>query len=323
MTFEWTPLAITGVSEWAELLAAVEAEDGTGEHHSQDDLVDELGLALLDLEDGTRAVWDGDRMVAFGAVYARQAADPVHLMRLWCAVHPDYRRRGLGGRLVDWAVQAARVIHERRFPGLPLELHAYVNDRNRWAGAVVTAAGLTPIRFFYDMGRGLDDPLPVGVMPEGLRVVPYAEDLDETAMRVRNEAFVDHWGSVPHTRESWRSMVVGAGAFSPEDSFVVQEESGRGVGLLITHYFEAETEITGVREAWIQIIGTLREWRGRGVAGALLAHALTEFRARGYHRAGLGVDVANSTGALGVYTRAGFEVKQRTTAYGIELSPGG
>ncbi|MEV8634780.1 GNAT family N-acetyltransferase [Streptosporangium sp. NPDC051023] len=322
MTFEWTPLAVKDVGKWAELLAAVEAEDRTGDNYSQDDLADDLGLPALDLAEGTGAVWDGDRLVAFGAVYARPVAEPAHRMRLWCAVHPEYRHRGLGGQLMSWAARAARTVHERRFPGFPLELHTQVDDHNEWAKAAVTAAGLMPRRSFYGMRRDLGRPLPTSVMPGGLKVVPYTEDLDEVAVEVRNAAFTDHWGSVPHTQESWRDLIIGT-SFSREDSFVVQEESGRSVGLLITHYYEADSEVTGIREAWIQIIATLRDWRGRGVASGLLAHALAEFRARGYQRAGLGVDADNSTGALGVYVRAGFEVDRSATAYVAELSPGG
>ncbi|GHH65287.1 hypothetical protein GCM10017673_09120 [Streptosporangium violaceochromogenes] len=59
------------------------------------------------------------------------------------------------------------------------------------------------------------------------------------------------------------------------------------------------------------------------MASALLAHALAEFRAQGYHRAGLSVDAGNTTGALKVYTRAGFAVERRVTAYVPSIGEGG
>lgn len=94
------------------------------------------------------------------------------------------------------------------------------------------------------------------------------------------------------------------------------------MGVLITHVFEARNARREERQAWIQIVGTLKEWRGKGVAGALMAHALTVLARQGYHSAGLGVDVDNATGAVGVYTRAGFAITRRHTTYALPVVQG-
>ncbi|GGQ24783.1 GNAT family N-acetyltransferase [Streptosporangium pseudovulgare] len=320
MTLQWRPLTKDDVERWATLLAEVEKADRIGENYGAEDLTDDLDNPLLDLAEGTLAAWDGDRMVAFGLTACGSAADPAHRMHLWAAVHPEYRRRGLGRHVLDWAVRNTPVLHERRHPGRPLELHTGVFDGNEGATALMRTAGMAPSRWFFTMGRDLGTEIRPAALPAGLRIVPYRADLADAARGVRNAAFTDHWGSVPHTPESWERTIVGVHAFRPEDSYLVQDESGRGVAVLITHYYEADTQATGIREAWIQIIGTVREWRGKGVAGALLAHALGEFRARGYRRAALGVDADNPTGALGVYSRAGFEVENRTTTYVLRLA---
>ncbi|MGV9773262.1 GNAT family N-acetyltransferase [Streptosporangium sp. NPDC003464] len=319
MMFDWAPLTRDDAGSWAELLAEVERADRVGENYGAGDLADDLDNPLLDLAEGTLAAWDGDRMVAFGVTACRPTADPVHKMTLWGAVHPAYRRRGLGGHLLDWAVRTTPVLHGRRFPGRPLELHLHAFDSNEGAAALAVRKGMTPARWFYGMSRDLGVAPPAAVLPGGLEIVTCRGDLQEAAREVYNASFADHWGSTPHTPESWRRAVVGVRAFRPESSFLVRDRSGGSVAVLLTYYYEADTEATGVREAWIQIIGTLREWRGKGVAGALLAHALAEFRAQGYAKAGLGVDADNPTGALGVYTRAGFEVEQRTTTYTLPI----
>lgn len=317
MTFTWAPLTVDDVDRWAELLTAVEAEDKIGDNYGRSDLLQDL--ALVDPAEGACGVWDGGRLVAFGAAYAGSVADPGHIMRTWGAVHPAYRRRGLGGRLMNWTFQAARRVHEGLFPGRPLSLHVYVHDGNEWAGAVARAAGMLPTRTFYVMTRDLATPLPESHLPEGLKIIPYGDDLEEATREVRNATFADHWGSTPHTAESWRKKVVGLEAFSGKDSFVVQEESGRSVGILLAFYYAADSEVTGVREAWIQTVATLEDWRGRGVAGAMFAHALARFRSEGYGKAALAVDTGNATGALGVYRRAGFEVSRGATAYVADL----
>ncbi|MET8050077.1 GNAT family N-acetyltransferase [Streptosporangium sp. NPDC005286] len=321
MTVEWAPLGKDDVGAWAELLVAIDAVDQVGGRSDADDLAEELVNPLLDPVEGTLGAWESGRLVAYGVTMARAAAEPVHRMSLWGGVHPEYRRRGLGGHLLEWAIGNTPVLHERRFPGQPLELHVEVDTRNEGLRALVAGAGMEPARWFYGMALDLSAELPEVSLPDGLRIVTYRDDLEDAVREVRNRSFVDHWGSVQHTPESWRNTVVGVKVFRPDGSFVALDASGESVGVLLTHYFEADTEATGVREAWIQIIGTLREWRGRGVASVLLAHALREFRAQGYDKAGLGVDADNPTGALGIYTRAGFEIAHRTADYGLPLVP--
>ncbi|MEV4746557.1 GNAT family N-acetyltransferase [Streptosporangium sp. NPDC049248] len=319
MTVEWAPLSKADVEAWAELLVAIDEVDQVGGREDADDLAEELVNPLLDPVAGTLGAWESGRLVGYGVIMARAAAEPVHRMSFWGGVRPEYRRRGLGGHLLEWAIGNAPVLHERRFPGRPLELHVEVDSRNEGLRALVAGAGMEPARWFYGMALDLGAELPEVSLPDGLQIVTYRDELEDAVLQVRNRSFVDHWGSVQHTAESWRNTVVGVKVFRPEGSFVALDASGQSVGVLLTHYFEADTEATGVREAWIQIIGTLREWRGRGVASALLAHALREFRTQGYDKAGLGVDADNPTGAFGIYTRAGFEIAHRTVAYGLPL----
>ncbi|MFF5243301.1 GNAT family N-acetyltransferase [Streptosporangium sp. NPDC000095] len=321
MTFEWAPLTKDDLEAWAELLAAIDEVDQVGGRVDADDLAEELANPLLDPVEGTLAAWESGRLVAYGMTMSRATAQPVHLMSLWGGVRPEYRRRGLGRHLLEWAIGNTPVLHERRFPGQPLELHVEVDSRNEGLRALVVGAGMKPARWFYGMSLDLGAELPEVSPPDGLRIVTYRDDLEDAVLQVRNRSFVDHWGSVQHTPESWRNSIVGVKVFRPESSFVALDAAGESVGVLLTHYFEADTEATGVREAWIQIIGTLREWRGRGVASALLAHALREFREQGYDKAGLGVDADNPTGAFGIYTRAGFGIERRSIEYTLPLGP--
>jgi ribosomal protein S18 acetylase RimI-like enzyme len=59
---------------------------------------------------------------------------------------------------------------------------------------------------------------------------------------------------------------------------------------------------------WIGAIGVRSEWRGRGLAKALLLHSFGEFHRRGKRRVGLGVDSENATGATKLYESVGMVV---------------
>ncbi|MGW0810476.1 GNAT family N-acetyltransferase [Nonomuraea sp. NPDC002799] len=315
---EWGPLTRQDAGPLTELCAAMRAGDRTGRIYSVDDMAEELDHPRIDLAEGTIAAREGDRIVAFGHLPVRQSAEGEHVMLLWGGVHPGHRGQGLGRRVLDWSIGAAPGLSARAFPGVPLELQLSVDDTNPGFKALAERAGFAVVRSFAHMERRLSGDLPVAAPPAGVTIATWSPDLDEGARNVRNVAFRDHWGSVPHTAESWQSVIVGTRHFRPESSFVAVA-GGQAVGALITHFFEAQSARLGERQAWIQIVGTLREWRGKGVAGALLAHALAAFTAQGYASTGLGVDADNPTGAVSVYARAGFEITKRSSAYALPL----
>jgi mycothiol synthase len=68
------------------------------------------------------------------------------------------------------------------------------------------------------------------------------------------------------------------------------------------------------------VLGVRPRWRRRGLARALLLHAFSEFRARGKHGAGLGVDGLNLTGAVALYEGVGMHVARRFDQYAKPLA---
>jgi ribosomal protein S18 acetylase RimI-like enzyme len=161
------------------------------------------------------------------------------------------------------------------------------------------------------MAHALADPMPdIPAPPPGLAVAPYAQDRDEAVRRAHCEAFADHWGSTPPDPLRWSRWFTGARAFQPQVSRLMLD--GEEVAAyLLTYFWEADAAATGVREAFVGQLGVRPAWRRRGIGGLLLATALRSYRAAGYERSVLTVDTENPTGALGLYERAGFVVKDR------------
>ena len=62
-----------------------------------------------------------------------------------------------------------------------------------------------------------------------------------------------------------------------------------------------------------------REFRGRGVAQALLADAMRRFAAAGMDKASLDVDSENPTGALALYAKRGYVAVNSSMAWDKEL----
>jgi mycothiol synthase len=303
------------------LLAEIEQADRYGWHFDADFLARWLADPLIDLDRGSAAAFDADRMVATGVLAARSQADPVHGMRYEGGVHPAYRGRSLGSALLDWAVRAAGPIHADHFPGRPLEVLCGLKASDEAAAALFARHGFTPVRYFRKMTRGLErDRLPPVRMPDGFEIVAYRADLGEPMRVAKNEAFREHWGVTPTPPQEWRSRFTGP-EFQPGLSpLAVEAVTGEIVGLIVTHLRAADTAATGQRDAHLVNVATLRRVRKHGIATALIATMLRAACERGFDTASLGVDSENPTGAIGVYQKSGFAVADTWVDYARDIS---
>lgn len=301
---ELRPLTPDDAAALLELRQAAEAVDAGGENYDLADVRHDLADPTLDLAADTRVGVDGHRIL--GVVQLR-----VHgtVAEAEGVVHPAQRRRGHGGALVDWA--RARAGQQRA-----TVLHLHGPDTDAGLAALCTARSGAPVRHYYDMQRDLGpsvDPAPATV--EAMSLPPPREEL----RLAHQEAFAEHWGSVPPSPERWAQWYTGSPAFRSGLSFVSRDRGGRLLGYALGYEWVADTAATGVREAWLGQLGVLPAARGAGVGSALLTAFLGTAATLGYGRAGLGVDTANATGALGLYERAGFTVVRRGTTYALRL----
>jgi len=306
--FSWRPLEPADAAAWAALLAAIQAVDGEDEHFSEQDLVEDFADPERDFARGSVAVYDGNVMIGYAVLAASSAADPVHEMNQQGGVHPAYRSRGLGGRLLEWAEQAAVPLHRDRFAGRPLTLSGSCLSSNGPAAALYLAHGYQQARWFHGMTRDLTSALPDAPVPAGVQIVGFTPERSPDALLVRNEAFRDHWSSTETTAEQWAHRT-GYATFRPGLSFLAYA-GDEPLGILIGHEYDAYTKATGIRDFHIALVGTRRAGRKRGIATALLARALGAARAAGFAAASLGVDADSPTGAVGLYQRAGFTVRE-------------
>lgn len=302
--FEWQPLDVGQVRAWAALHAATEAVDHQEEHVSEQDLLSYLDDPDADYPRGSVAVYDGDLMIAFGLLFARTAAEPVHEMRMGGSVHPGYRGRGIGTELLTWAERAARPLHEERFSGQPLSLDGLYLARNSDAAGLFSQHGYEPSRAFLRMSCDLTADLTESRPPDGIDIVGFTTQRSQDARLVHNEAFRDHWGSTDFTDEGWQHFI-GYQAFRPAYSFLAYE-GAVPLGVVLGHEYDSHTEATGQRELHVPTVGTRRAGRNRGVATALLTASLRAARANGLVSASLSVDSDSPTGAVGLYERVGF-----------------
>src|SRR5262245_31642108 len=96
----WRPLTTEDAQASADLLNAIETVDKIGENYTAEDTRQELIDPYTDLERASRAAFDGEVMVGYMKVRYKPSAHEVHRVFLDGGVHPGYRGRGIGARLV-------------------------------------------------------------------------------------------------------------------------------------------------------------------------------------------------------------------------------
>ena len=306
--FECRPIDRGQLRAWAALHAAIEAVDHQEEHVSEQDLLELFDEPDTDFPRGSVAVYDGDLMIAFGVLFARTAAEPVHEMRLSGGVHPGYRRRGAGTELLNWAERAAGPLHEERFGGQPLSVDGLYLARNSARGRVVRRARLPAVAVIpaHVLRPDRRPRRRARYQPESASSAS-PPDRSEDARLVHNEAFRDHWGSTDFTGEGWRHFI-GCQAFRPAYSFLAYE-GAEPLGLVLGHEYDSHARATGRRELHVPTVGTRRAGRNRGIATALLTASLRAARSDGLVSASLSVDSDSPTGAVGLYERVGFSTQ--------------
>lgn len=305
--FAYRPLSVDQVPAWADLYTAILVADADDDIMGEDDLADEFADPNTDFARGSMAVYDGAAMVAYCVVYRRATVGPVHEMRQSGGVHPDYRNLGVGSHLIEWSEQAALELHNERFGDRSVALAGSTLAKNISAGALLADHGYLPSRWFHQMTRNLSADIPALATPDGVVIVGFADERSADALLVRNESFRDHWAPSDMTPQSW-AFHLGIRAFRPEYSFIAYL-NGAPAGLVMAHEYEAYNKAKGIRDLYIPQVGTRRAVRKRGIASALLATTLTAAKADEFDTATLDVDADSLTGAVGLYERLGFVVR--------------
>ena len=266
---------------------------------------------------------EGDgRVVGFVRVFDfGRAPDEGRLLTHSGHVDPAFRGRGVGTALLAGAHrELLRMRAVRPDPaGTAAGIHAWVFDSNVSTARLVEAHGYRRMRYVIEMARSLDD-LPEIELPAGLTTRPVTPEDRLSIVRALDAAMHDHHGWPAMTEETLLELVDGP-IRGQLDVWQVAWAGDRVVGGVLGYIDDAENEARGRRRGWTESIFTIREWRGRGVASAMLARSLRLMRDRGMTEAALTVDTESLTGAVGLYERHGFRESERLTIFRKELEP--
>ena len=309
MDFAHRPFDVeTDYEPIAELIRDSRTFDGTNRLTTAGDLRLEVKAGgRYDPIADCRVAVAGDQRVGFIHVSSRRrgSAKVVHRSEVW--THPVWRRRGIGRAMLDWAEVRSRTMRETGAIGLADDAHEMAmapDESNAGSGAFAEALGYEPIRYFFEMHRRLDEPIPDLPLPAGLELRPVLEADHRRIWDANEEAFEDHWEPAEATEEDFRLAF--AGPDTDTTLWRIAWDADEVAGVCFNAIYADENEQLGVRIGWLDDVSVRRAWRRRGLAPALIATSLAAFRDRGMDEAALGVDAENPSGALRMYERLGF-----------------
>jgi mycothiol synthase len=262
--------------------------------------------------------WEGERLVGYTNMYVGRGnakVDTETTIYCWGVVHPQWRRRGLGRRLLEMAYgRASEYLPEIEVPRV--NFGCMTRDVEEDRKALYEGFGMQPVRYSVNLARSVNGDVPPTAVPEGYRLRTFDPERDaETAWRVDNIAFRDHWG---HSESKLEDFVhwLEAPHFQPELWYLAEEQAtGKVVGLGLNTIDPDWIARTGRQEGYVNTLAVLREHRQQGLGTALLVESLHALRRAGMEGAHLHADSENLTGAMRLYERVGFRVRKTYVAY--------
>jgi ribosomal protein S18 acetylase RimI-like enzyme len=317
--YHWRPIQFGDNSAIKDMLTTA-AETNPMEERPSDERIKHIyDLLGENIETNSLAAFStGSTVVALALVFILPADDD-HVAMIDGSVHVDYRGLGLGSFILEWMEKRVHHSFEGIDDGKSQLIRMSCADHQSDRIALFKQHQFSPVRYSYKMQRDLRQPVPEKRLTPELRFEPWCEALNGPMMHAFNEAFQGHWGLPTINETLWQQLFTGVPQFRSDLTYLVMN-GDEIVGFCLNWIDEGKNEQTGVKEGWVEALGVLPAWRGRGIASALLSRTLQAFSDIGLERAALDVDAQNPTGALRLYEKVGFEAVKRTIIFHKQLN---
>jgi mycothiol synthase len=228
---------------------------------------------------------------------------------------PAWRRKGIGGALLNWMEAHLKDSAAAHPPEARKYFQANVSQFQEGTARMLEGAGYQAVRCFLEMVRPSLEDLPDLPLPDGLEIRPVTPSDYRAIWESTHDSGSEEWGAAEPTEAAFQEWLKDP-LFQPQLWQVAWDtKTGHPVGTVLTYIHHEENKQFDRQRGYTEGVGVSREWRGRGVAGALISRSLRAQKAAGMSESALVVDSDNASGAARLYERCGFQIVKKDTVY--------
>ncbi|MFQ6064904.1 MAG: GNAT family N-acetyltransferase [Candidatus Bathyarchaeia archaeon] len=224
-------------------------------------------------------------------------------------VVPEFRKRGVGRRLVERAIESLK---ERGMKSV----EGWAREDKTACKSLLEGMGFKLIRVFSTMRRDLKR-IPYGIGEhKKIEVREMETNMEDIKLltQLENEAFKEHFNFRPRTVEEMEYWITNK-PWCDILGFFFSYLDGKPVGYVGAGIDSKFIEHQGIKRGWIMDIGVLKPHRRRGIGTALMQKGMKFLKSKGMTEVDLGVDDTNPTKAIELYKKVGFRVVHKDLTY--------
>ena len=230
-----------------------------------------------------------------------------------CWIRPEHRRRGLGTKLLGYAMRRAKELGAR-------VAHVNIPEDSIIAKSMLCKLGFSFVRRFLELRLDIGEIYWSDTDQAALECCPLQRGEEDKLTQIQNRAFAGTWGYNPNTVEEiiYRTNL---STCSPEN-VVLAYEGDKVIGYCWTEIIY-EGEAASKRKGRILMLGVDPDYRGRKAGKRVLLAGLAHLKSKGLQVAELTVDSENKV-ACALYQSTGFKVRASSLWYEkvIQWPPG-
>ena len=290
-----------------QLMAEIEQVDHTGEDISEETLKAQLSLPGHDPSQDrwvAATVNNDDRIIGFGSV---GNVPQNNYADMFVAVHPSWRRQGIGSELLQRTLTQAQTHH-------PQNILVYADVQHPYAKEFLLKRAFSPVAFYTAMKLASTVALPQPVLPTGYSFHQYNPPSDfPLLLEMYNRAFQGLWGHYDYVTSEVMNNIL-ANETNPEDNFLLFAQNGDVVGTCRGEISEYMSERRGVRTGYLDAPGVVPEHRSKNLYLPLVLHIANWVRTQEL------IDIemeswGDDPQVLAQYQQVGFEIIHQQAIY--------
>ncbi len=248
------------------------------------------------------------------------------------AVHPEHWGKGVGQLLIKWAEARADNLSNSAPSGVRTVLQANLFETEEEALKLFVDSGYSKVREWVHMVLEMEGALPISPHQDGMIIREMDLDNDwDIVGPAMDDAFADHWGAIlqdelgesakeENNEEQIEEDEVPADdsfSNSPGYCFIMLDGDRVAGGILCNAKLVERTDTGRVGSVFVR-----REYRRRGIGGALMKAAFNTFWQQGIRRIILDTDSESFSESTKFYSRLGMKPYRREFLYEKEIRPG-